>query len=1258
MVEVTRNWMVLLLFVAAAASALAQSPPEPGSLAGKLTDLRSAPLAGATVILRNDSTGAEFRTVTARNGAYRFTGLTPGQYTIQAETPQLGRGSLDGIEVNAGAEARVQAAMQFELPAPEPVPMVANAAPAPAPPVSPVLPASPAPPLASAASSQPAPQMALQGRPAPSAFREPPAALSATPAAAVAAEPLHPLPVTALPAPNSATVAAFAPPAPAPPPSPTRLPAPGQAAARNPAIRLAPPAEQTQVARAAPPAILPTSSVPSMLAEIREAGVMSRGLAVSEIAAAGLRAVLAFTQPLAPLIVAAAQQPAPAAEAVTTTMTADELQSLPVTGRHWQDFLLDTPTASTQSGGASAASLRGSLDQPPDTSIDGMSTELAFGATRTGNRESISEGLTGDEPSNMGQAWGGRGAGVSRSAIRQVQTVAGNVAADDSRSAGGRIDIETQRGTNQLHGQGSFFDRQNNWGARNPFTQWFQFTGFSGGPSEGYTSNFTSPSYTPPDHETVWGLGAGSRIRRDKLFWFGAIDSYRRNDPGLAMAKEPIGTDETAGTSGYGNCYGFFCPPSEAQTVLLCAQLGLSAAAPQGSGLPSSCPVAMATAEYSGVLQNLAGLLGPAPRTSAQWVGFARIDWQAAERHHFTFEGIGADWNAPGGGMTRTAETYGSHSFGSSEASQEWLLARWEAFLTPNLLATTQGSVGRSILSARPDSPSAFEQAFLTGNAWGQLPQIAVDSANGFTIGNPSRFGQGSYPDERQYNGREMLDWVHNGLLLKAGFELGHDADSTSLLRNQTGTYHYSTVANFISDALSFEKYGLSDALDADNPHNCDETRKLWYTSNGTPMGLGNLPCYSSYSQTMGPTNWHLSTNDLAGFSTAQWQPNHRLVLSIGLRWSREQLPPPIAALANPALPFTGKLPNLGNNWGPRVSLAIGSAESHWPVLRLGYGLYYGRVENATLENVLTRTGSPAGDLSFFMRPTDDLPNNGGGAPPFPYVLSGEPLTVVTPGAVEFAPNFRNPEIHQALAAIEESLPGRVQLTASAVVSLGRRLPSDLDANLTTPTQTPAQEQTITYDVCDEVPYTPPGTTSSGQPTNSSGTCGNLGLGPIKAAQITVPYYASWPSDACSTWPPPPDTTCGGWNNASYQGITEMMSRANSTYEATVVRLTRYGRRGLTFHANYTYAHAMDWNPNASPLDPAPVPAGSDSFRQEYGTSRLDVRHFAAVMLVYEPPWKLHDFAGRIVNGWMLSGIGNFHSGLPYTMRTSGSLAE
>jgi hypothetical protein len=375
----------------------------------------------------------------------------------------------------------------------------------------------------------------------------------------------------------------------------------------------------------------------------------------------------------------------------------------------------------------------------------------------------------------------------------------------------------------------------------------------------------------------------------------------------------------------------------------------------------------------------------------------------------------------------------------------------------------------------------------------------------------------------------------------------------------------------------------------------------------------------------MGPSGWHLSTNDWAGFVTAQWQPRRNVVVSTGLRWEREQMPPPIAALANQELPQAGQMPDLGNNWGPRFSLAFGRAEGHWPLLRLGYGMYSSREENSTIESALTETGSPNGDLSFFMRPSDDCQFCAGASPPFPYVLIGQPSSVVKPGVVEFAPGFRNPEVHQAVASLEEALPGRVMLTGASLVSLGRRLPVFTDANLAPLTPT----DTITYTVCDEAP--------SG---TDYGWCGNLGLGPIQAAQITVPFYASAASTGAS-----------GWLNQNSQQINQITSKANSTYEAAMVKLTRYGSRGLSLSAHYTYAHAMDWNPDESPLDPNPA-----NFNLEYGTSNLDVRHSAAVMAVYEAPWKLHGREARFANGWRLSAIGNFRSGLPYTMRVTGSI--
>jgi hypothetical protein len=339
------------------------------------------------------------------------------------------------------------------------------------------------------------------------------------------------------------------------------------------------------------------------------------------------------------------------------------------------------------------------------------------------------------------------------------------------------------------------------------------------------------------------------------------------------------------------------------------------------------------------------------------------------------------------------------------------------------------------------------------------------------------------------------------------------------------------------------------------------------------------------------------------------------------VRWDRQFTPPPIALVDNSDLPLAGRVPTLGNEWAPRLGLAWGTHESHWPVLRIGYGMYYGRTSNSILETALTQTGSPNGNLDFFVRPTDNLPGKSGGAPPFPYVLAGTTVATDQPGAIEVAPTYRNGEVHQAVASVEEELPGRVLVSVSALASLGRRLPVTIDTNFD-PALNPGS---ITYDVIDAP-----------------------GKGPLKSPQITVPFFASWPSTG----------TSNGRLNPNYDQITELTSRANSTYEAGMVRLSRTGRRGLSFNLHYTYGHTMDWNPDEGALQTRASVLDPLDFQQEYGTSNLDIRHSASAYAVWNSPWKLHGTAAQFANGWMLSGIGRYHSGLPYTMHTAGSLAE
>ena len=118
--------------------------------------------------------------------------------------------------------------------------------------------------------------------------------------------------------------------------------------------------------------------------------------------------------------IAAAKPPDPVTPAVTTTITAAQLQALPASGRRWQEFLLDTPAASAPSDSSSQLSFRGS-QQSAAVTVDGANIGVAFGVfAGSGMRASDSTGADSDPQKSANQsgsqAWtGGRGLARERS---------------------------------------------------------------------------------------------------------------------------------------------------------------------------------------------------------------------------------------------------------------------------------------------------------------------------------------------------------------------------------------------------------------------------------------------------------------------------------------------------------------------------------------------------------------------------------------------------------------------------------------------------------------------------------------------------------------------------------------------------------------------------------------------------------------------------------------------------------------------------
>ena len=233
------------------------------------------------------------------------------------------------------------------------------------------------------------------------------------------------------------------------------------------------------------------------------------------------------------------------------------------------------------------------------------------------------------------------------------------------------------------------------------------------------------------------------------------------------------------------------------------------------------------------MLEKLAGLLGPAPRTASQWTGFARLDWQPGERHRFTLEGTGARSDAPGGGLTRASEPYGIRSFGDQRCQRRPGCGRWEAFLTPNLLAVTQGSMGRHILDRGPETPSAFEQTLNVQHVGGSCRRWWWIRA----MGSRSEIQRASAGAATRTNISMKCRKVLTGSGRTAGeggLRAAPQCRCDGHVANQPGTYHYANVANFVSDALVFGEFGMADELDPMNQHNCDQRVKRGATRRPT----------------------------------------------------------------------------------------------------------------------------------------------------------------------------------------------------------------------------------------------------------------------------------------------------------------------------------------------------------------------------------------------------------------------------------------
>jgi outer membrane receptor protein involved in Fe transport len=806
---------------------------------------------------------------------------------------------------------------------------------------------------------------------------------------------------------------------------------------------------------------------------------------------------------------------------ISTTLDREAVDGLPSSSRRWSDFALLTPGVTPDSAADGLLSFRGVGALLNNNTVDGADDNQAFFSEERG-RTLVSYS-------------------TSQASVDEFQVNTSNYSAEYGRAAGGVVNTVTRSGTNDLHGQLFFYTRNSAWGASNPFTT--------------LTTKDAAGDYVTNNIRTIdtvdqGGFALGGPIRRDKLFAFLTFDRYSRDFPGIARAYTPAK---------------FYAQPTDQSIATLSGRLGVS---------PTQ-----ALATYNQVVSGLTSLLGPVPRSATQNIFFPKIDWQASERSHFTFQYNYLRWNAPNGVQTTPAASYGVASFGNSLVSTDTAVARWAYFLSANLLSEMHIQYSRDLESQLSDPPAPFEQP-LSQNIYGRAPGVSVaGSSYGFQFGKPAVLDRAAYPDEQRDEFVDSLTWVHGAHTFKAGWEYNYVNDYSDSLYDANGTYSYSSVINFVADYIS--------------PNHCDNSA----------TGVGVLPCYTSYQQGIGPTSYQFQSADYAVFLSDEWKPRPRLTLSLGVRYEYEQLPNTNRALVNSDIPGTASLPHDKNNFGPRLGLAWDVFGSGHTVLRLGYGIYYGRIINSTAFTALTASGVPNSQRTYYYKPLDT------GAPPFPYVFSSTPYITVAPSADYFDPRFQNPQIHQTEVSLEQQLYGHTALTVAYMGSYGRELPSFIDSNIDL-----SAVSTITYQVVD----------------------------PLKEGPLSGLYTSKFFTSRI---------------NANYQQITRIFSETNSKYQAAVIKIDHGASRVLDLHASYTYSHAADYNQNATAFADTNDVYDPTNLSLEYGNSNYDIRNRLTGGFVLHGDWHARGAAGRyLLNGYSLASTAELRSGLPYSMHTNGSI--
>jgi hypothetical protein len=321
------------------------------------------------------------------------------------------------------------------------------------------------------------------------------------------------------------------------------------------------------------------------------------------------------------------------------------------------------------------------------------------------------------------------------------------------------ISAQTKSGTNELHGSGFWYRRDNNAAARDPFAQAQPIAGTNG-------------RFIPPTLWNQFGGSLGAPIQKDKTFIFGDYQGSRQQNGGSLLTRVPTAAERAGDLSDLSGQIFNPCPNGDCNAPL--------SARPQFSG--NIIPAQLLSPQAENLLKfiplpNITGVSGAVPNYTASGVGVVHSDsfdvrvdrYQTEKMHMFgRYSFLRVDQVAPGAfGFEAGGPNFAATAFaGVASLRDQSLTYALDYVVNPHWLADFRFGffryrvfVNPNGLGTSPAKDAGIPGLNLDNYYTSGMPYFNLNGTGGFSFGYALGNAQCNCPLNHQEN---EFQWVGN----------------------------------------------------------------------------------------------------------------------------------------------------------------------------------------------------------------------------------------------------------------------------------------------------------------------------------------------------------------------------------------------------------------------------------------------------------------------------------------------------------------